>query len=464
MSKIPERVEKAFRALKQEYEHIYLKQLKANYYVYKQTYEWQQDKKISKTVSEYIGKITSEGVFVKRITSYKDEFEKAKALIAEHGGEITWHKGKEKQIQDSTLEKPEIKIKDTDLKILTALSMNSRMPISKLAKFADMGEQAVYSRIKILEERLGFQYMLEMNIEKLGYFMYLILVKFENNMPSTEEIAKTLGDESRVQFAATTKGDYDLIIFVIDEAPIRAFDNLVNLRQKELFNAYRAYWSFTIFAQAFPFMPVRNTFIEKVLKERTWHKSRETPRRTENQLGIAEFAVLNELNTNSSFNFIDIDQKYHLTKGAARYAYHELKENGIIIRPTISLTKIPIKYIGVIIIENIYYKAIMENRHKLLLDELEYGPIVNKFCLLGNIGAPVNGGISFLPVLKEGDLDKASAKIERGLQGSLIKNLIITNIMVGTLCYRRFDTKYSRAHQLLIDMKKLEQTKLIIYD
>ena len=43
MLKVPKKVHDAFNELKDQYDHIYLKQLRGRFYVYRHTYEWQAD-------------------------------------------------------------------------------------------------------------------------------------------------------------------------------------------------------------------------------------------------------------------------------------------------------------------------------------------------------------------------------------------------------------------------------------
>ncbi len=45
----------------------------------------------------------------------------------------------------------------------------------------------------------------------------------------------------------------------------------------------------------------------------------------------------------------------------------------------------------------------------MLLDDIEYGNIVNKYILIGNIGNP-EGSIYFLPVYEDGGLETATAQ------------------------------------------------------
>ena len=461
MAGIPAKVQEAFRKLAGQQKHLYLKKIRESYYVYKQTYEWQPDKKKSKTFSEYVGRILADGTFLKRVSSYRDELAKAEALIRSRGGKISW--AEEKEREEGASAKKEIVLRDSDLKLLMALSMNSRMPVPKLAEFAGLNEQTAYSRLNALEGLLGIKYLLEIDVEKLKYITYLILIKFEDKTPTKEEIEEAVKGEPNIQFVAMTKGDYDVVMYVIDESSLKAQDSLLRLRHKESISKYTSSWVFTDFAQTYSFMPLKDQFVENILKEKVWHRTKETPRPEKDQLRQREFLLLKELNSNANMNFASIDQKHNLNKGTSRYAYQALKEKGLIVRPTISLTNLSVRYVGVTLLSIINFRIFEERRHKFLMDLMEYGKISNKYCLSGNIGAPSEGAISFLPVTEEGDLDRVTTDTEKEVLGTTVKSLIITDVVVGTLCYRRFDSTYSRQYRLLVEFKKIEPTKPMFY-
>ena len=63
-----------------------LKVINNRYYVYEETGEWLKDRKQSRTISKYIGRITENGSFLKKKIRHDNEIEKAEALITEKGG------------------------------------------------------------------------------------------------------------------------------------------------------------------------------------------------------------------------------------------------------------------------------------------------------------------------------------------------------------------------------------------
>ena len=79
MKKIPVEIIKAFDAVKsREKGYITLKRIKGGYYVYRQSGIWDAQKKRTKPIAEYLGKITEKGLFVRKKLSAKDDLENAK--------------------------------------------------------------------------------------------------------------------------------------------------------------------------------------------------------------------------------------------------------------------------------------------------------------------------------------------------------------------------------------------------
>ena len=463
MKSLPKSISATFEKLQKEYlpYRIVLKKISNHYYVYKERGVWRKDIARTKIISEYLGKITEGGVYVKKALSAKDDLENAKALIELHGGEIIWHEKEEPSLDDTQNTTPDAT--ETDLRLLTCLSMNARMSPSKMASLSKIKKEAVYFRIKTLEKGFGIKYIMELDVTKLGYMPYLILVKFEEDLPYFGKIKDAFYQEPLIQFAAKVNGNFDLVLYVLDTDADNVIDNIRNLIYKLELGSYDAKWNIIPIAKTYSFMPVRDEFIEKVVKTKEWKKttSKSTPKQDE--LKHREFIILKELNSNSREDFSEIERKYELIKGSARYAYAKLKESGIIIRPTITMTKIQIKYLGMIIVTDINEDKIRKTRYKFLSDIIEYGPIINKYALFGNIGMPI-GTVLFLPVIFEGDLENNAIRIRNELEGSIVKSMVITEILVGSLSYRRFDNEYSRQHRLLVELGKREPKILEKYE
>ena len=459
----PKNISATFEKLRKEYlpYRIVLKKISNHYYVYKERGVWRKDIARTKRISEYLGKITKEGIYVKKTLSAKDDLENAKALIESHGGEIIWHENEELNLDNT--QNTTTDTNEADLRLLTCLSMNARMSPSKMASLSKIKKRSVYFRVKALEKEFGIKYIMELDVTKLGYMPYLILVKFEKDFPDFEKVKEAFYQEPLIQFAAKVNGDFDLVLYVLDKYVNNIIDDIRNLIYKLELGSYDAKWNIMPITKTYSFIPVRDEFIEKVIKTKEWNRTtgKSTPKQDE--LKYREFIILKELNSNSVEDFSEIERKYGLIKGSARYAYTKLRESGIIIRPTMTMAKIQMKYLGMIIVTDINEDKIGQTRYKFLSNVIEYGPIINKYILLENIGAPI-GAILFLPIISEGDLEKNASRIRNELEGSVIRSMVITEILVGSLSYRRFDNEYSRQHRLLVELGKREPTILTNYE
>ncbi len=466
MQEIPEKVSETFYRLKETMNfRIVLQKRNGHYYVYKASTWWDKKEKKVKSSQQYIGRITEYGAFIKRAEEYeKSELERARTVLEAHGAVVSFPGEQTSSVtQQQPAASTEEEISEIDKKILMCLSMNARMPMSKMAKIVGISEQNAYYRVKALEKKFGIRYLLELDMEKLGFTTYFILIKFEGDIPSPEELKQVFNNESRVQFAATMKGDYDLLAYVLDENSLNAEDNLWKIMSDTSLMKYKARWYLIPFGQVYSFVPLREEFIENIIKQQEWHRTKDNAKPKQEELKHREFILLKEFNKNSVIGFATIDKKYKLNNGASRYTYEELEKEGIIIRSTITMENVPLKYISLVLIETISPLEVKETRHKLLLNEFEYGPITNRYVLMGNMSMPESAAL-FMPVLNEEDLDLVATDLKKQLKGVVIRISIVTNMLVGSLCYRRFDNNYSRQYESLIKLDKLKPVKHIAYD
>ena len=459
MQKIPENIQNSFVKLKDEIDGtLVLRNLNGHFYVYRASSRWDKKEKRVRSKQEYMGRINAKGIFIEKSASYEEiELEKARALIEEHGGKVTFD-GMPSPVQ---LSNNQTDVDEIDKKILMILSMNARATMPFIAKMTGLSTSAAEYRVKKLEEKFGIKYILELDARKLGYTTYLLLAKFEENIPPLSELQELLSKDLKIQFAALVKGNFDLVAFVLDEDAVNTVDNFYIYLVKGSLSKYIARWDIIPFGQTYSFVPVRDEFIEYILGEKRSAKKDKLPENT-SRLMNREFVVFKELNSNSNIKFSDIDKKYKLNKGTSQYAYQQLKSKGIILRTTITLTQFQIKYLKVIFIVDMHLSEVEENRHVILFDIIKYGGILNKYCLSGNITAPL-GSILFMPVFEK-ESDMQSTIMHNELKGIITNDLVITNILVGKLCYRRFDNTHSRQYHLLINYNKLKETKLEKYD
>jgi len=341
--------------------------------------------------------------------------------------------------------------------------MNGRAHASAIAKKAGLSVSATEYRIERLEHRYGIRYLAELNTHKLGFIQYVLFVKFGDVHPGIEEARTAASEEPKVQFAALTKGDYDMVMYILDENSETAMDTMVRLRMRSPLKAYEARWWLSPISLNYGFVPLRDAFLEKVLKGRIWTRSQETPRPGPNQLMQREFDVIKALNSDGAKDFSEIDADSDLPPNTSRYTYLRLKDRmGRINRITITMDELPMKYLGIILLELKTGEA-AGTRAEFLNEIIEYGKYANKYAYEGDIGSP-QGIVLFMPVMDDREADAALEDFGRKFKGIRPSMLLVTTALVGNLCYRRFDNAYSRQSEILMSEFKEPQEKKEQYD
>ncbi len=460
MQEFPSKVLDAFDELKAKHEEtLVLRRLGRHYYVYKTASRWDREAKKVMTKQEYLGRIIENGAFINRLESWVGrDLKRAVAIVQARGGQVTFPKKEEVGAPKT----PELS--DVEKKVLMILSMNARAPVSLIAKKTGLKSSTVITTIRNFEKRYGMEYLLEIDIRKLGFRPYLILAKFEGEPPPSDLLKKLVTEEPRIQFAAEMKGDYDLVMYWLDDIEsLEISDKMWRFESSGALKDYNMRLDVTPFGHAYSFIPLRGEFIDNVLKEKTQERRGHNALPKQNELRARDFALIKELNSDSIKNFTNIDTKYKFGKGAARYSYLDLKERAIIMRPTVNITNLPIKYTGVIMLETVNGVELEESRYRLQEDIIEYGELLNRYTLVGNIGI-ASGAMLFISVFHGGEVDKAIAYLRKNVKGAHFRGAVITDVLIGHLCYRRFDNTFSHQYSTLVSQKKIKPKVIENYE
>lgn len=171
--KISDAIERTYLKLREEYDfYIALEFINGNYYVYRHKSLYDKATKKRKTESEYIGKITREGAFVKKAaTKGEKRLEEAKAIIESYGGKVSWsaiEEDRESIITDTGI----------DSGILTELSGNARESTSNISKKLGVSESAIANHIRNLEEKFGIKYTIDMTLEQFHHYQFIAMARF----------------------------------------------------------------------------------------------------------------------------------------------------------------------------------------------------------------------------------------------------------------------------------------------
>ena len=372
-----DKVQEAFAKLKKKDSSYELKIISDHYYVYLSY--GVRDRAMGKTrkVSIYQGKITKEGVFIESRRKHKVEFE-----------------DQEETRQAAGATSQDLKIRESSLKyektLLTALSMNGRISLPALGKMLGLSVNATAWQVKSIVRRYGIRYIPEINVRKFGYIQFMITVKFLSSVPPIDKLKSVASAEPRVQLAMLTGGEFDLVIYALARNVEEATDMIVNLRSG--LSTYDSTWNSIPIYDDYGFIPLREKFIE-LMKE-------------SGALLDREYAILKELSRDASIEFSKIDKKYGFDGGRSSYNYYRLRSEGKIRRVTITMQKLPMKYVG-IILENIVNKSKFIAHRTASLSNIinETKMPTDKYLSVYDTTTP-DGSIFFVPVFEYDELDR----------------------------------------------------------
>ena len=121
------------------------------------------------------------------------------------------------------------KLDEKDKKILYQLDVNSRQPVSVIARKTKLTKDVVNYRIKkLLQEGVIIKFLAVFDTSKLGYTLYKIFLRLQNaNKQKEEEIINYLKNHSNVQWVVSTDGMFDILfnVFVKDTIEL---NNILN--------------------------------------------------------------------------------------------------------------------------------------------------------------------------------------------------------------------------------------------
>lgn len=448
MQILPEKIKNTLEALKKSHNHyVDLKIINGRCYVYESTSKWDKKLRQIKKITKYIGRITESAEF---IPSNPRNPDLSAAIV----------KGVERKAAQKTVKRVESQLTQMavqeigkyDLSILSALSADGRITLPELSKRTGLSVSGSEWQKNSVEKRYGIRYVAEIDIDKLGYLTYIIMVKFLDKVPTINEMKEALSKEKYIQLVLFTQGEYDLIIYILTPKYGETWETLwefFSLRGR-IFPNYDMRVNIAPFYQTYSFVPLRDTFFD-ILLERTLAENKSQKDAQGSRILRRDYAVLKELSSEGTMDFTEIDSKYKLADGSARYTYHKLLDLGIIRRVTILIENINVKYILAILLHKINHEKYVKDREKLVSHIIEQHPneIINRYTLEGDIKVP-EGVLLMLPVLNDDMLESATHSLSK-IGGTNMVSLIGTSVLVGRLCYRRLDAKNTLQYKILKD-------------
>ena len=428
--------------------HIELKKRNdKSIYIFETSSKWDPSKRQNKKLSLFIGKIEPDGQFSDPVR--KRAYLKNVKTLDEYINIL-----KKNEAQNST----EYFESTYAVPILKEISTDPRQGVSSIADKVGLSYAKTEYWIKKIEKKYGIHYTIEhVFLNKFGFFRFFAVAKFTGKRPNADELKKEIENEKHIQLAFLTRGAYDFFMFFLASDPVAAENIVYKLRSSKALAGCPGIWYSSYFTQGIGYIPLREEFFD-LMKEKVWHRSKEQPRKKPEQIFLREYATLKELNSNGMMSFSDIDKKYSLKPGSAQYTYHQLLENEMIERITITMDNPPIKDTAVLMTKQIEMQKINFNRTKWLRDSVDdTNTDLNKYIFSGDIGSPY-GVIRIAPLYKNGDLEELEKRIYAITDGIEVGSSIITNILVGKLGYRKIGiTKtwiYNNYYKKLLENEK----------
>ncbi len=106
----------------------------------------------------------------------------------------------------------EVKLDLRDRKILFELEKNARSSLPQIARKAGLSKEAIFHRLKNYENRgIIKRYVTNINVYRLGYSYYPLLLKFKDTTPEIEkEILDFLKSNRYMAWMTTCEGNWDI--------------------------------------------------------------------------------------------------------------------------------------------------------------------------------------------------------------------------------------------------------------
>ncbi len=420
----PERVAEALEKLRGEIKgKITLSMIRGRFCAYEYKYVTAPGRPYNKAKKQfYIGWIDDQGGFHR----------------AAHRTERTRAKNIDEYIErglNASNEYGDALVDEVDSIILESLSKDARMPVPTIASNAGVHTGSAYYRIRSLFKRYGIRKTIEIYPKIFGFHRFIAVVKFVSP-PDYSKVKRLLAAEPLIQMAAIMKGEHDLLIYMLAENIDEVEKTVYRIRSDRVFSGTSSLWEVGYLMEWHGYVPLRDEFF-KLLESRVWRKSRDSPRRSKDQLLPSEYAVLRELNSDGGIEFTAIDERHGLSRGNAQHTYRRLIENKVIERATIVATKPNCRFSLFIYLKQFDIVAFNQDRQKYITyvrDDAIKSPF-SKFTLVGDASAPY-GEILIMPVFGHSQ-EGADAWLRRNVKGVEIDSSIITDYLVGYPGFRK---------------------------
>lgn len=211
-----------------------------------------------------------------------------------------------------------------DRRILFELEQNARQSLQQIAKKVRLSKEVVFHRIKNLErEGIIKKYLINVDIYKLGYKFYPLLLKLRNTNKSVEErMINFLKSHQQISWLTTCEGNWDINLTLFAKS-----SEEVNYFLEELLGKYGDYISEKQIFTATEAHYVKGTFgINKRARETITTKGEK-----EVELEKEDQELLRILSDNARRSLIEISRMMSFSPKVIAYRIKKLEKEKIII-------------------------------------------------------------------------------------------------------------------------------------
>ncbi len=352
------------------------------------------------------------------------------------------------------------RLKNTMLK---TLSVNGRIDFDALAKETHSKKMRVYQLLKELVEEYNLRFVPELNIDEIwkyeymrmsahkstkrelreetieripdmGFEEYVIMLKFHNDVPSSEELIKAVGDSPIPQFMARLKGGKRQVLIY---ALARRFRDITIFADKiaVFLKDYKVSFYLSRALTEFGFFPVTDKFIETLMIHDSYKQ------------------LLLGLNKNGREHLNIIAKKGGIKPENMSYAMERLMQADMLKRITYYENE-PKNVINAmitgVVTEMCKYR---ENKDKWFLSMVnKYFATHCEYVYMCDLSSPYS--IMIIASFKSNsDLEALIATLKKDLQGMKISYMQMTETLIGNLGIRDFDLRYSAIYDWLARKK-----------
>ncbi len=312
---------------------------------------------------------------------------------------------------------------------LRALSENSRIGLSTLAKQLNCSHVTAGKIINKLKETFDIRFTLELDMLKLGFVQQHILEVSFSKKPDINWLKSIFKEDSKINTAYLTEGQFDLIVIAEDNNPINyllwefKFMQQLSDYSREIRSSNMPYF-------IFGYMPRENISVKEL-----------------DIIDKKDLSIINLLAKDSRMDYTEIARRIGLGESSIRYKVSSLVKKGIIKRFTIAVQNPPQQYILAMFenwlsfSKNFGERADMERNHMLKIDE-EF-PLLNKF----QVAAPLTGSFgNFIIGLFDSYEDAFDNVVKKHKEFYKTENYIekharIKTVIKGMLPIRNLDIK-----------------------